>query len=344
MPPIQVSLDLFAVVLDGVLEADGRRRVRALSCRVTQAAQVGPEARCELPRDPAAVGVGDRPVQQARVVALSPRVEQLARLHPWLHRACKGDRGKPEWWWVHESRSDDDGDDEQDLKSDPTGHGQRDHPAYALMLRSRAPQLVRLPGLTARARRLGGRGHSHDVVYTARGIGWSIRRIEPRAGSRPRQARIAPRVRRVWRSRATLAAHGACASQGRRRPVWLMCLRGFYGRCSFLEFIRSRSSWLRPMTMNSQVVPGWTRSLRSRPRKRFTGSRTRRCPAARPCRPRWWRGRPASPRRVLAGVVILFGIGAVSQDRLRRGQEWLRRSARGGGAGGRAPLVPQRRE
>ena len=167
MPPIQVSLDLFAVVLDGVLEADGRRRVRALSCRVTQAAQVGPEARCELPRDPAAVGVGDRPVQQGRVVGLSPRVEQLARLHPWLHGHCKGDRGKPGWWWVHEPRSGDEGDDEQDLKSDPTGHSQRDHPAYALMLRSRAPQLVRLPGLTARARRLGGRGHSHDVVYTA---------------------------------------------------------------------------------------------------------------------------------------------------------------------------------
>ncbi len=213
MPPIQVSLDLFAVVLDGVLEADGRRRVRALSCRVTQAAQVGSEARCELPRDPAAVSVGDRPVQQARVVGLSPRVEQLARLHPWLHGACKGDRGEPGWWRVHEPRNDDEGDDEQDLKSDPTGHSQRDHPAYALMLRSRAQQLVRLPGLTARARRLGGRGHSHDVVYTARGLGWSMRRIPTRAGSRPRQARIAPRIRRVWPSHATWAARGTRTRQ-----------------------------------------------------------------------------------------------------------------------------------
>jgi hypothetical protein len=90
MPPVQVSLDLFALVLDGVLEADGRRRVRALSRRIAQAAQVGLEARCELPRDPAAVSVGDRLIQQTRVVGLSSRVEQLARLNSWLDGACGG--------------------------------------------------------------------------------------------------------------------------------------------------------------------------------------------------------------------------------------------------------------
>ena len=88
MPPIQVSLDLFAGVLDGVLEADGRGRVRAHSCRVTQAAEVGPEAWSERRRNPAAVSVGNRPIQLARFMGLFPRVEQLARLHPWLYGAC----------------------------------------------------------------------------------------------------------------------------------------------------------------------------------------------------------------------------------------------------------------
>jgi hypothetical protein len=171
MPPIQVSLDLFAGVLDGVLEADGRRRVRALSCRVPQATQVGPEARCDLPRDPAAVSVGDRPVQQARVVSLFPRVEQLARLHPWLYGACRQDvqNRRTEAARAREPRSEDERGDEQDLKNEATSHSQCDHPAYALMLRSRAPQLVRLPGLAARATwRLNRRGHSHDVVLPPR--------------------------------------------------------------------------------------------------------------------------------------------------------------------------------
>ena len=69
---------------------------------------------------------------------------------------------------VHEPRSENEPDDEQKLKNQTPGHSQRDHPAYALMLRSRAPQLVRLPRLAAGATwRLGGRRHSHDVVYTA---------------------------------------------------------------------------------------------------------------------------------------------------------------------------------
>src|SRR5262249_59523152 len=99
------------------------------------------------PRNARAVRVGNRPVQQARVVGLFPRVEQLARLHPWLDGACGGagdtrdaDAG------ARKVRDDERRDDkEQYLENDPTGHSQRDHPAYALMLLSWAPQLVRVP-------------------------------------------------------------------------------------------------------------------------------------------------------------------------------------------------------
>jgi hypothetical protein len=135
------------VVLYGVLEADSRPRVRALSHRVTQAGHVSPETRRELPRDPAAVSVGDRLVQQARLLGLFPRIEQLARAHPWLDGACSGD-GNAEGVVLRarEPRNDDgERDHEQDLKNQATGHRQRYHPAYALTLRSRTPQLVRFP-------------------------------------------------------------------------------------------------------------------------------------------------------------------------------------------------------
>jgi hypothetical protein len=172
MPPIQVSPDQFAVVLDGMLKADGPWRVRALPCPATQAVQVGPEVPFELPRDPAAASVGNRPVQQTRVVGLLPRVEQLARLNSWLDRTCDNVMGRGPHSHragaVDEPRSEDDRDDEQDLNSDPTGHRQRDHPGYALTLRSRTPQLVVLPGLAASA--WGGQEPGHDVRPTARGL------------------------------------------------------------------------------------------------------------------------------------------------------------------------------
>jgi len=111
------------------------------------------------------VSVGDRLVQQARLVGLLPRIEQLARAHPWLDGARSGD-GNAEGVEsqvgarAREPRNDDGERDEQDLKNQASGHRQRDHPAYALTLRSRTPQLVRFPGLAAVASR--GRQHGKD--------------------------------------------------------------------------------------------------------------------------------------------------------------------------------------
>jgi hypothetical protein len=146
-----------ALVLDGVLEADGLWRVCAHPCRVTQAGQVGPEAGFELPRNAPAVRVVYRPVQQTWVVGLFPRIEQFARLNSWLDGARVVKNGPPQSrrLGADDPRSEDDRDDEKDLNSDPTGQSQRNHPACAPMLRSRTPQLVRFPLLAAVA--LGGR-------------------------------------------------------------------------------------------------------------------------------------------------------------------------------------------
>ena len=114
--------------------------------------------------------VGNRPVQQTRIVGPFPRVEQFARLNSWLYWAYEGgvEAGEPfnRRRGADESCSEDDRGDEQDLRSDPARHRQRDHLAYALMLPSRAPQIVRLPGLAASA--FGGRERGHDVRHTAR--------------------------------------------------------------------------------------------------------------------------------------------------------------------------------
>ena len=170
VPPGQVSPDPFAVVLDGMLEADSPTRARALACPATQAVQVGPEVLLELPRDPAAASVGNRTGQQTPVAGLLPRIEQLARLNSGLDRTCHSVLGsrppnRPRRR-ADEPRSEDDRDDEKDLNSDPAGHRERDHPACALTLRSRAPQLVFFPGPAASTR--GGREPGHDVRHSAR--------------------------------------------------------------------------------------------------------------------------------------------------------------------------------
>lgn len=70
MPPIQVSPDQFAVVLDGMLKADGPWRVRALPCPATQAVQVGPEVlRRVLPGVPGRARA-NRPIFGSGLVSL----------------------------------------------------------------------------------------------------------------------------------------------------------------------------------------------------------------------------------------------------------------------------------
>jgi hypothetical protein len=134
-----------------MLEVDGRSRVCALSHGVTQAGQVSPETRRELPWNARALSVDDRMVQQGRVQGRLPRVELLARTNPWLHRArsanvmARNGDGRAR---VSRSHDDEPGD-EQNLKNEATGYSQRNHPGYASMLRPRTPQFVRLPGSAA---------------------------------------------------------------------------------------------------------------------------------------------------------------------------------------------------